>query len=93
MALIICIIALATPILLFILCGVLYSYFGWFSKFYHDFLEWHIPERVTIRKDAVGNTYEIGFCRECFRTLVKNSNGDWVTKDELTVEERNRYNV
>ena len=93
MELIVFIIALATPILLFLLGGILYLHFGWCSKFYHDFLEWHIPVRTVVCKDSLGNTYEVSSCRECFRTLFKDSNGDWVTKDELTVEERKRYNV
>lgn len=51
----------------------LYNEFGWFKRFYHDFLERHKP---TDEKEFDGvNTHS--HCKYCGKEIMEDSQGNW----------------
>lgn len=69
-------------LVLFYVPPVLYFKFGWFKKFYHDFLEWHRPED----KQSFDGCSFHSKCKWCGEEILQDSQGNWfsIETDEET---------
>lgn len=66
---------IAILFLLISITGYLYVKKGFFKSFYHDILEWCLPnENTEIWSDGV-NTHAI--CKYCNREIIQDSQGNW----------------
>lgn len=68
-------------VILMILLGLftagllLYDIFGFFKRFYHDIIGWHIPDESLTRFDNSG--IRVSRCKYCGRDLVEDYKGNW----------------
>ena len=63
-------------IVLHLLGALLYFTCGFFKFFYHDILEWHIPDGKGETFDGV-NRYT--HCKYCGEEIIQDSQGNWFT--------------
>lgn len=62
-------------ILMVIFTSAGYLFKGWFSWFYHDKLNWHIPRENSIITDGVTRW---AICKYCGEVIQQNENGIWI---------------
>ncbi len=53
---------------------VLYFKRGYFKKYYHDILKWHIPDNNLHRFD--GCSFH-NICKHCGKEIMQDSQGNW----------------
>lgn len=63
------------PYLFTLIASPFYFKFGWFKKFFHDLLGWHMP-------DDDGSFYFDGCslhdkCKHCGKEIMQDSQGNW----------------
>lgn len=54
--------------------AIFYDLFGWFKGFYHDILDWHIPDT---KKTKVEGYTETSICACCGRRIMRDPRGNW----------------
>ena len=61
--------------ILFLIFSFLYCKFGWFNRFFHNVLGWHMPDKnKKITCDGV-NVYAV--CKHCGKEIMQDSQGNW----------------
>ena len=73
MKIIICILIL-TLLALFGIGNIFYFKKGWFKKFYHNVLGWHIPNDDLHEFD--GCSFK-NICKHCGKEIMQDSQGNW----------------
>lgn len=59
-----------------LLGAILYFTCGFGKRFYHDTLEWHIPDNTEETFDGVNRH---AHCKYCGEDIVQDSQGNWFT--------------
>ena len=73
---------LACLILLYV-PPLLYFNFGWFKKFYHNFMHWHQPSE---RQFFDGCSFHTK-CKWCGKEIMQDSQGNWFALDSYMEQE------
>jgi len=66
---------LAVGLTLFLLCSLLYLWFGWFKFLYHDALGWHQPAKDAEQFYDGCSIHCI--CKYCGNKIMQDSQGSW----------------
>ena len=66
-------IAFGSLVLVHIETGLYFKY-GFLKFFYHDLLEWHVPEEGTRYSDGY---MEHAICKHCKKDIIQDSQGNW----------------
>ncbi len=53
----------------------LYFHLGWFRRFYHDILGWHIPDDH-VDEHFNGRSFHC-VCKHCGKEIMQDSQGNW----------------
>lgn len=71
-AIVIAAIAIFTFLLVCLICGILYVWFGWFKVVYHDIFGWHEPDEMKAAEFDGVNWHCT--CKYCHEPIIK---GNW----------------
>ena len=66
-------IVIFTVCITMLIATVLYSKFGYFKKFFHDFLRWHEPEDHWWWDGSSVHSR----CKHCGKEITRDSQGNW----------------
>ena len=68
-------IVLVVVLITFIITALLYLKTGMFKRFYHDFMEWHLPdENIPSHYDGCSIHSK---CKYCGKDITQDSQGNW----------------
>lgn len=81
------IVLLAAAIILgiFLVFSPLYILFGIGKRFYHNILEWHIPD--TSIKFVYDGCSNHAVCKYCRKSIMQDSQGNWFCSPKYTIED------
>lgn len=71
---IICLSLYIVLIIVFYLPIFLYYKLGWFHKWFHDILGWHVPIDPIMYNDGCSMHSE---CKYCHKDIMQDSQGNW----------------
>lgn len=57
--------------------SLLYMTLGWFRHFYHDVLEWHIPDESASKILKFSDLDVHCKCKYCGKDIMQDSQGNW----------------
>lgn len=78
-------ILIAIILCIFLVFSPLYILFGIGKWFYHDILEWHIPDKsIKFTYDGC-STHAI--CKYCRKGIMQDSQGNWFLSGKYTIED------
>lgn len=59
-------------VIIFLICSLLYTHYGFFKRFFHNGLHWHEPTTIWFDDFQVHS-----ICKHCGKEIMRDSQGNW----------------